>query len=253
MKKAIFEIVKEASAIKDDAKRIEYMRANWNITLAYLLHYTFNDTHKFLLPPGAPPYKQSDYPDTHYVLSRELNKLYLFLNTTSLDGRAPPDPKRFTALMRESKFIELLESIHAEDAKILIKVKDKEAWDERLNENFIRLAYPDLLPTKSDELDVVDEKEVGESNTLNSENNEEVSNFEPNSLESIRKYTKEDFYKEKVYKDPNNTTSERGAEIQAKIVENKIKSDAKKAAAKAKTPSKSTSTSSVKKPVNVEK
>ena len=49
-------------------------------------------------------------------------------------------------LRREFLFIQLLESIDSEDAKLLLSVKDKKLPFKGITEKIVRQAFPDLLP-----------------------------------------------------------------------------------------------------------
>jgi hypothetical protein len=69
-------------------------------------------------------------------LFAEIRRLYLFLK-----GGNP----NLTKLRRETLFIELLESVHPSDAKILIAIKDKKLPYKGLTAKLVKEAFPGLI------------------------------------------------------------------------------------------------------------
>lgn len=86
-----------------------------NAALKFIFEYAFMPEKKFLLPDGDPPYKEDAAPIgmTPANFTQETKKLYVYL-------RADLKPLR-----RETLFIQLLESIHPSEAKVLLAVKDQ--------------------------------------------------------------------------------------------------------------------------------
>lgn len=136
MRLGIAEILENASKLTKKEDKINYLRNNYNPVLGQILQYTFEKKYEWELPPGAPPYKPSDYPDAHGMLYTEARRLYLFLK-----GGNP----NLTTLKRESLYIGLLESVHPSDAKLLIAIKDKKLPYKSLTLNLIKEAYPGLI------------------------------------------------------------------------------------------------------------
>ena len=75
---------------------------------------------KFLLPDEAPPYTPSAHNENHGLLYRESRKLKYFVQ-----GWAPPGLKQ---MKREQIFIELLESVHRDDAKLLCEMLKQQGF-----------------------------------------------------------------------------------------------------------------------------
>lgn len=86
----------------------------------------YNPAARFLLPDGAPPYKPAPQPlgMTPSNMVQEIKRFYVLCR---------PDLR---PLRREQIFIEMLENVHPDEAKILIAVKD-----QKLPE-----LYPNLTP-----------------------------------------------------------------------------------------------------------
>lgn len=136
MRLAIFEILQNASKLSKKEEKINYLRQNFNPVLGNILKYTFEKQFEWELPPGAPPYKPSEFPDTHGMLYTEARRMYLFLK----GGNANLTPFR-----REMLYINLLETVHPEDAKLLISIKEKKLPYKGLTLNLIKEAYPGLI------------------------------------------------------------------------------------------------------------
>ena len=133
--KALSQILKETSELKAKKDRVEYLKKNTNPALNKLLRYTFGKDVKFLLPEGAPPYKPSRF-DEPGNLYNEVKRLYLFI-----EGGHPT----LSTIRRETIFIETLEFVSKEDAKLLIAVKDKTLPYKNITEEFVRETPPHVF------------------------------------------------------------------------------------------------------------
>lgn len=136
MKLGIAEILKRASKIEDEVGRIHWLRQNYNPTLQMILQYAYDPRVVWLLPEGAPPYKPNDLVDQHHRLYTEARKLYLFI-----EGGNPG----LKPLRREQLFIELLEVVDPEDAKLLLAVKDKTIPYPGITKELINKAFPGIV------------------------------------------------------------------------------------------------------------
>ena len=133
--KALSQILQETSQQKTKKERSAFLKQNTNTALNKLLRYTYGKDVKFLLPEGAPPYKPSKF-DEPANLYNEVKRLYLFV-----EGGHPS----LTAMKRESLFIETLEFINHDDAKLLISVKDKTLPYKNITEDFVRETLPEAF------------------------------------------------------------------------------------------------------------
>ena len=86
-----------------------------NAALKLLFQYAFDPVHKFELPEGVPPYKEDAAPlgmsPGNFLM--EMRRLYVLCR------------KDLPALKRETIFIEMLESFHPSESKVLLAVKDQ--------------------------------------------------------------------------------------------------------------------------------
>lgn len=136
MRLGIFQILEQAAGHKAVADRIETLRQHDSGALRTVLKYAIDPSIVWDLPEGAPPYTPCPYPGQEMRLFAEIRRLYLFIK-----GGNP----NLNKLRREALFIELLESIHPDDAKILVAVKDKKLPYKTLNAKIIKEAFPELV------------------------------------------------------------------------------------------------------------
>jgi hypothetical protein len=108
--KYITEVLEE---INSDPKVIEQYKTD--MALKILFEYAFIPENKMDLPPGEPPYKPDAAPIgmSPANLRMEMKKLYVFKR------------QDLKPIKREQLFIDLLENVHPEEAKLLLAVKDQ--------------------------------------------------------------------------------------------------------------------------------
>jgi hypothetical protein len=147
MRLGIFQILEKAAEQKAVADRIAVLHENNSAALQTILKYAYDPAIVWDLPEGTPPYKPCPYPAQEMRLFAEVRRLYLFIK-----GGNP----NLNKLRRETLFIELLESIHPDDAKVLIAIKDKKLPHKSLNMKVIKEAFPGLIEEQQP-----DEKAVG--------------------------------------------------------------------------------------------
>lgn len=136
MRLGIFQILEKAAEPKATADRIAVLQQNDSNALRTILKYAYDPQIVWDLPEGVPPYKPCPYPAQEMRLFAEIRRLYLFIK-----GGNP----NLNKLRRETLFIELLESIHPEDAKVLIAIKDKKLPQKALSAKLIKEAFPGLI------------------------------------------------------------------------------------------------------------
>lgn len=135
-RKSIAWILEYTSKLPDEEEQIKCLRANDNDAIRVILQYCFHPSAVWALPPGTPPYKVCEYPNVENMLYSEIRRLYLFLEGGN------PDLK---PLRREKMFIDMLESVSPEDARLLVSIKDKKLPYEGLSPDTIKKAYPGIF------------------------------------------------------------------------------------------------------------
>ena len=100
--------------------------------------WNFDDSVISLLPQGHVPYKENEVPvgTDHTSLRREYRQLYHFVKGGN---------DSLSSLRRETMFIQMLEGLHPEEAKILCLVKDKQLSTKyKIDKTMVTEAYPDI-------------------------------------------------------------------------------------------------------------
>jgi len=97
----------------------------------------YNPNIEFLLPETDPPYKPNEKEtDSQNVLKHEVRKLKYVVNT--------PEGTNLRPLKREVLFIELLESVDPDDAKLLLHVKNKGLPYKGITKDVVSKAMPEI-------------------------------------------------------------------------------------------------------------
>lgn len=132
----IYEILERVANTKGRDAKCAVLRENRCSALTDLLRCAFDDSIIFTIPTGAPPYtpRAEDAPGTF----RNKNVMLSFVIK---GGRG----EQLAQHQRERKFIDLIESIHPEDAKMLILAKDKKAPAKSLTKKLVEKAFPGLI------------------------------------------------------------------------------------------------------------
>jgi hypothetical protein len=109
-----------------------------NVALKLVLGYAFIPDNKFILPEGEPPYKPDSAPlgMTPTNLMQEIRRLYIFTKAKDL-----------LHARREQLFIQLLETVHPTEAKLLLAIKDQTLCGLYPGLNVEALIEAGLLPT----------------------------------------------------------------------------------------------------------
>jgi len=136
MKLGVAETLKMVSNLNTEEERVVMLQKNHSVPLVNILKGAFDPGIKWLLPDGDPPYKPNNLHDQEGSLYSQARKLYLFV-----EGGNP----NLNQLKREALFIELLETVDHEDAKLLIAMKDKKIPYPNITASLVNKAFPGLL------------------------------------------------------------------------------------------------------------
>ena len=117
-KELVSEIFTKINNAKDKPKKIEVLRQYDSPGMRMVLKGAFDPKIEWDLPPGTPPYIANEAPagTEHTYLEVEARKLYNFAK----GGNAS-----LNKIRKETLFIQMLEGLHAEEAKVLIDMKNK--------------------------------------------------------------------------------------------------------------------------------
>lgn len=134
----VFEIFKEAAKQETLQAKVDFFK-QWgdNYACKSIIQGCYHPNVKFLLPEGSPPYQENDPVQVETRLYSLAKRFDIFI-----DGGRPVANQA----KREILFIELLESIHPEDAKIVLNMVAKKDPVEGFTQEVANLAFPDLVP-----------------------------------------------------------------------------------------------------------
>ena len=132
----LFEIIDEIEKTKDIVSTLKQYGSKYSSFTDYL-RCVFDKKIQFLLPDGSPPYTPSNpasVPSTWHKKHMDL-KYFIKIGTTD----------SMSQVKREHLFIQLLESIHPEDAVIVCQMVDKKTTTKKLTKDAVMKAFPNLI------------------------------------------------------------------------------------------------------------
>ena len=132
------EILDYVSNQKSKIAKVEALKEYRNDALVSILIWNFDETVVSLMPEGDVPFTPNESPlgTDHTSLRRESKNLYHFVKggNDTLNG-----------IRRETMFIQMLEGLHPDEARIIILVKDKRLSNEyAVTYEQVKEAYPDI-------------------------------------------------------------------------------------------------------------
>ena len=132
------EILQAVSSAKTKASKIKILQEHRSPALVALFVWNFDPSIESALPEGEVPYTPNDSPtvDSQSKLASQYRTLYNYV-------KGGNDTLKRTR--REALFIELLESLHPDEAEIVCLCKDKDLGSKyRITHNVVKEAYPDV-------------------------------------------------------------------------------------------------------------
>ena len=134
----VHEILELVDKQRTKAKKIEILKEYDDLALKAILIWNFDPTAISVIPEGPVPYKENEVPvgTDHTSLRREWKNLYHFIKGGN---------DTLSSLRRETMFIQMLEGLHPEEAKIICLVKDKNLTEKyKLTREIVAAAFPDI-------------------------------------------------------------------------------------------------------------
>jgi len=135
--KYIFEIFEEVSKKSKKDEKIQVLKNNESWALKDVLRGIFDSRVQWALPKGEVPYSPSEPHNHPSQLLRENKKFQYFVKGISACDNLP-------TIKREKLFLGMIESIHPEDAKIVVDMINKKA-PKGLTQKVVEDAFPGLL------------------------------------------------------------------------------------------------------------
>lgn len=133
----IYEILEAASKARLKADKIKILKDHDSWALRDVLRATYDKKIEFLIPDGEPPYtpnKPESVPSN--LLRKNVDFKYI------VKGGIRED---MPAFKREKIYIGLLESIHPEDAKVVINMVNGAKPANGVTEKLVKEAFPNLI------------------------------------------------------------------------------------------------------------
>ena len=140
---------------KNKKAKLDLLTQNKRLGLTTLLKYSFDPQIEWLLPEGAPPYKECKDLDIDHMLDAQAGTMYLFVrgeraNPLAATDQDTPEQRARKRMKMEQKFAYLLEGLSPSDAQAVVNAKDKKL--KGLDARLVDEAFPGLLsslPEKS--------------------------------------------------------------------------------------------------------
>ena len=136
----VSELFRAVHGAKTKDKKIALLKQHIRDDVKAILIWNFDKGIESAVPEGEVPYKKNDSPEGtagHTRLVHEWRTLYNFV-------RGGND--KLSNMRRETLFVQLLESLHQDEAEIVVLAKDKDLQSKyRITRNVVEEAYPDVV------------------------------------------------------------------------------------------------------------
>lgn len=136
MQIGLYEFLFKVSKLKKTQEKIDAIKFNDSLPLRIILQGAFDPSVEWLLPEGEPPYRPNDLVDQEHVLIRDIEKLRYFIKGFH---------DNLNQTKREQMFVELLERVAPDDAKLLVAIKDKKMPFPGITIQHVKEALPGLI------------------------------------------------------------------------------------------------------------
>ena len=142
----VSEILKLISNLPDELDRQRSLATCAdNTVLMMSLKYMFDPEIVFDLPEGDPPYKINEFMDQQSNYYSEFRRMYLFIK-----GGNPG----LTDMKRQTLFVQFIEVLDPEDAKLVLAMKDKRSPYPNITEDLVRKTFPGLLTERTTPINI---------------------------------------------------------------------------------------------------
>ena len=151
----VSEILKKISDLPNELDRQNSLATCAdNSVLVMTLKYMFDPNVVFELPEGDPPYTPNEYLDQQSNYYSDFRRMYLFIQGGN---------QGIHKLKRESLFVQFIEGIDREDAKMVLAMKDKRSIYPGITYDLVYNTFPGLLPEMTQEINTVKQEEKKKS------------------------------------------------------------------------------------------
>lgn len=137
----VHEVLEKAGEASTKKEKIEILQKYNSLALRDVLKGSYDDAVVFILPEGTPPYKEDNAPAGYTMssLQHQTKKFRYFI-------KGGPG-ENLPAMKRERMFIEILESVHPGEAKLVLLMKDKKLAGtyKGVTKNLVKEIWPRLI------------------------------------------------------------------------------------------------------------
>ena len=130
------EILTKVAKLKTKKDKVEYLQKYNTDALRMVIKASFDPNIQWALPEGDVPYRANEAPEgtEHTLLSQEARTLFNFIR----GGNG-----QLTQNKRETMFVQMLEGLHADEAKLIVAAKDKKLHQvyKGLSANVVKEAF----------------------------------------------------------------------------------------------------------------
>lgn len=140
--KPLYEVFDEFEEVKNKKERMEVISKNLSQTLVDVFRLTYHPDFQWKVKEIPDNYKVPTdmLPGiTHDSLNHQLRRLYMF-------QEGNPTAETLTVKRRNEILIQMLESIEPREAEILLGIFQKDLGVKGLTYEFVKEAFPNLLP-----------------------------------------------------------------------------------------------------------
>lgn len=132
----LYEFLEKVGKLRKTQQKIDALKANDSLPIRIILQGAFDPKVVWLLPPGDPPYTPNELVDQQHVLIKEIEKLKYYIQGFH---------DNLNQNKREAMFIELLERVDPNDAKLLCAIKEKKMPFPGITLEHVITALPGLI------------------------------------------------------------------------------------------------------------
>ena len=140
MTDGIAEMIEKISKVEDyEDRKAALMKAATNQAFMEIIDHAWNPLIKWALPEGTPPYRPAQKGEDLQGILQGKTRMFSYFEKERYPHLRP--------YKREDIFIQLLESCDPDDAKLLIRIKDKKhvlsVGNKKFNKELVKNTWPD--------------------------------------------------------------------------------------------------------------
>jgi hypothetical protein len=131
-------VLKNASKLKTKKERVAYLKEHDTPALRDIIRINYDADIVSLLPEGSPPFRKDDAPDGHeYQTLHKAHKGFAYY------FKGPYT--KMNQMKRESMFVNMLESLHGDEAELVVAAKDKSMNYKGITKLLCKEVWPNLI------------------------------------------------------------------------------------------------------------